>query len=53
MLDGMPLTEGEKADLRICVLRNGEEIDCAEFNYVYDPTRGLIDLLDTDRNEES
>jgi len=48
-LDGMPLTPGgEGADLHVCVLRNGEEIDSADFRYVFDENRGMISQYGTE-----
>ena len=49
LLDGMPLTPGdESADLHACVLRNGEEIDNADFRYVFDANRGMISQYGTE-----
>jgi hypothetical protein len=45
----MPLTPGgESADLHACVLRNGEEIDNADFRYVFDANRGMISQYGTE-----
>ena len=49
-LDGIPISRMD-GDLSITVLRNGEEIDRAAFNYVYDPAMGVIKLLNTIRPE--
>ena len=50
LLDGMPLTPGgDDADLHACVLRGGEEIDNADFHYVFDESRGMISQYDTEK----
>lgn len=50
--DGMTLIPPDSADLGITVLRGGEEVDRVDFSYVYDPDRGLIDLMNTNRQKD-
>ncbi len=42
-LDGMPLASPtEEGDLCACILRDGEQIDCARFRYTFDASRGVV-----------
>ena len=50
-LDGAAMDIPEDGDLRIAVLRGGEEIDSVSFDYTFDPARGTIVLTATTRNE--
>ena len=49
-LDGMALSaNGEDSSLRVCVLRNGEQIDCVDFRFVPDEAQNCIRLYGTSR----
>lgn len=49
-LDGMTLEISDAGDLRIAVLRDGEEIDQVSFDYAYDSARGVIRQVSVKRN---
>ena len=50
LYEGVPLITGDRDDLHITVLREGEAVDSVGFDYVTDPDSSMITLQNTNRD---